>query len=70
MKIIEPERCPRCGASFHCSKSSRCWCYGVSIELSVLDKLHDTYNSCLCPECLEEFSAGKGLKDNFANLSK
>jgi hypothetical protein len=35
-----------------------------------LDKLHDTYNSCLCPECLEEFSAGKGLKDNFANLSK
>ena len=56
MKVVltEKETCPRCGAGFECGKSGKCWCYEVDVLVSVLDKIQDTYDSCLCPDCLGE----------------
>ena len=59
LKLKEQETCPGCGAKFDCSKSGKCWCYEVSMETSVLEKLQQTYDSCLCPACLAKFSKAK-----------
>jgi len=58
MKLIEDEKCPRCGAMFTCGKSGKCWCFEVDIASSVLDTIEEKYNSCLCPLCL------KGISEN------
>jgi len=52
MKLIEDEKCPRCGAMFTCGKSGKCWCFEVDIIPSVLDRIDSKYDSCLCPDCL------------------
>lgn len=58
MKVIltEKDTCPRCGAKFHCGKGGKCWCFGVDLPVSVLEKVNKEYNSCLCPECLKVLS--------------
>ena len=53
MKLIEDEKCPRCGAHFTCSKSGKCWCYEVSVSTLVQDAINKKYSTCLCPECLQ-----------------
>ena len=57
--LIEQETCPRCGAAFECGKSGKCWCYEVDVPVSVLDEINDTFDSCLCPDCLHELAAKK-----------
>lgn len=52
MKLIEDEKCPRCGAMFTCGKSGKCWCFEVDITPSILDRIDSKYDSCLCPDCL------------------
>ncbi|MBK7215299.1 MAG: cysteine-rich CWC family protein [Bacteroidales bacterium] len=52
----ETKKCPRCGAEFLCSSSSRCWCYEYDIPVEQLETLEREYNSCLCPECLKLYS--------------
>jgi len=54
MKLIEDEICPKCGAAFTCSKSGKCWCFEVDVPPSLLDRIEKTYDSCLCPKCLNE----------------
>jgi hypothetical protein len=54
MQLIEPEICPRCGKSFECGKSGKCWCYEVDTKPSVLELINQKYDSCLCPSCLNE----------------
>jgi len=56
MNPKEPSECPRCGNSFHCSKSGKCWCYEVYLPLNVLEEIESKYDSCLCPSCLKELS--------------
>ena len=56
---LDIQRCPRCGKEFHCSKSSKCWCYEVSLPVAVLEEIEETYDSCLCPTCLNELSKTK-----------
>jgi hypothetical protein len=56
LKLIEEEICPRCGEKFECSKSGKCWCYELTLENSILEKLVQKYNSCLCPACLAELA--------------
>lgn len=46
--------CPRCGKTFHCSKSGKCWCYEIYLPVSVLEKIEETYDRCLCSTCLAE----------------
>ncbi|MFK5856039.1 MAG: cysteine-rich CWC family protein [Bacteroidota bacterium] len=53
MKLIEDEKCPKCGAMFSCGKSGKCWCYEVDVSPSIIDKIEKTYSSCLCPDCLK-----------------
>jgi prepilin-type N-terminal cleavage/methylation domain-containing protein/prepilin-type processing-associated H-X9-DG protein len=43
----EAKSCSRCGARFHCSNSSQCWCAELP-RLKDVNLAHD----CLCPECL------------------
>ncbi|MBS4058680.1 MAG: cysteine-rich CWC family protein [Bacteroidetes bacterium] len=69
MKLIEPEKCPRCGNDFHCSKSARCWCYAVSIEVSLLEQIQEKWAGCLCPDCLKAL-AKKSRDEGFVDLVK
>jgi len=59
MKIFltEQETCPRCGAKFVCGKSGKCWCYNITVPLSILEIIEDKFDACLCPDCLKELSA-------------
>jgi len=58
MQLIEYEKCPRCGASFTCSKSGKCWCYEVSVPEKVQDSINKKYQTCLCPDCLKQVALG------------
>ena len=62
MKLIEDEKCPRCGAMFICGKAGKCWCYEVDVTQSVLDKIEKEYNSCLCPLCLYDIVKKENIK--------
>lgn len=48
--------CPRCGKKFHCSKSGKCWCYEIALPLDKLEEIEELYDSCLCPDCMNEMS--------------
>ncbi|MCB0822314.1 MAG: cysteine-rich CWC family protein [Bacteroidales bacterium] len=55
-KLEEPSRCPKCGNTFHCSTSSKCWCYEIDVPAEVMEKLQQEYIGCLCPECLKTYA--------------
>jgi len=55
-KITETSNCPKCEKEFNCSPSGKCWCYEVFIPPDKLNEIGEKYNSCLCPDCLKEFS--------------
>jgi hypothetical protein len=59
LNLTEQETCPRCGAKFDCGKSGKCWCFEVDVPPSVLEKMDAVFNSCLCPDCLNELSTYK-----------
>ena len=61
MKLIEDEKCPRCGNGFTCSKSGKCWCFEVTVSQEVQDAISKKYDTCLCPRCLRELACGKGV---------
>ncbi|NCC71760.1 MAG: hypothetical protein EOM06_00045 [Sphingobacteriia bacterium] len=48
--------CPKCGRSFTCNPTGKCWCSGFTIPAENLRLLKTKYSSCLCPECLQEFA--------------
>lgn len=48
--------CPRCGKTFECLHSSKCWCVNIHISDKVKAKLKESYSDCLCKECLEELN--------------
>ncbi len=50
------EKCPRCGNYFTCSKSGKCWCYSVRVSDKARDIIDNKYDSCLCPDCLNELA--------------
>uniref|UniRef100_Q3AQ97 Cysteine-rich CWC n=1 Tax=Chlorobium chlorochromatii (strain CaD3) TaxID=340177 RepID=Q3AQ97_CHLCH len=55
--------CPICKASYHCARSSSCWCSTRKVPQQLSDYLADKYKSCICPDCLDsmiaEANAGK-----------
>ena len=61
IKLIlkEKETCPRGGETFDCGKSGKCWCYEMDVPVSVLEKIVQDYEGCLCPDCLQEISGKK-----------
>ncbi len=62
MKLIEDEKCPRCGTLFTCSKSGKCWCYEINVSESVQEKISKKYSTCLCPECLKLLSVNPKIE--------
>ena len=54
MELTEKEICPSCQQKFQCSKSSKCWCYEFGLESNQLEKLNSDFESCICPNCLNE----------------
>ncbi|MFC1734213.1 cysteine-rich CWC family protein [candidate division KSB1 bacterium] len=57
----DTESCPKCGNTFLCSKSNKCWCYEYDIPPENRDYIEAHYNSCLCPDCLKFFSLKKEM---------
>jgi hypothetical protein len=53
------ERCPRCGAAFHCGidDAAPCPCTGVALDAALQQRLRDLYIGCLCLRCLQALSA-------------
>ncbi len=59
MEIVEKEVCPRCQQKFDCSKSNKCWCFEIGLDSNQLEDLSQNYDSCLCPNCIEEIKKAK-----------
>ncbi|KAF0198347.1 MAG: hypothetical protein FD166_1400 [Bacteroidetes bacterium] len=55
--------CPRCGRTFGCLHAEGCWCFDFVISPENTEKLKNTYNNCLCPECLPLYGVKK-TKEN------
>jgi len=62
MKLIEDEKCPRCGAEFTCSKSGKCWCFEVVVPSVLQESINKKYETCLCPDCLNLLAANPKLE--------
>jgi hypothetical protein len=54
MELEEKEVCPRCQQKFQCSKSNKCWCFEIGLDSNQLENLNEKFQSCLCPNCIEE----------------
>ncbi len=54
MELEEKEICPRCHHKFQCSKSNKCWCFEIGLDSNQLENLNEKFESCLCPNCIEE----------------
>ncbi|MEI8046658.1 MAG: cysteine-rich CWC family protein [Bacteroidota bacterium] len=53
---FEQEKCPRCGHAFVCSTSAKCWCFEYDVKPDTMEMIQETWQGCLCPECLKSFS--------------
>jgi ribosomal protein L34E len=53
----EKKNCPRCGKEFVCSASARCWCFEYSLSVEAMDVIQNSYQGCVCPECLSQFAS-------------
>jgi hypothetical protein len=53
-------RCPSCGAPFHCGAADTkpCWCVAVALDDAVRAALAAQLVGCLCAACLAAAQAG------------
>ena len=53
------DRCPRCGAGFHCGMNdpAPCACSTLRLDEATLAALRQRFNGCLCLACLREYAA-------------
>ena len=53
------ERCPRCGAGFHCGMNDAgpCACAGLALPARLQAQLRARYTGCLCVRCLAALAA-------------
>lgn len=50
--------CAKCGVPFTCSNEQMgCWCENLYLDMKTLKLLKETYNNCLCPNCLNTFTS-------------
>lgn len=60
MKTMSTKACSKCKTSFDCcSDKMGCWCEALTIDIKTLEELKKTFENCLCPSCLAEYSADK-----------
>jgi predicted RNA-binding Zn-ribbon protein involved in translation (DUF1610 family) len=71
LQKYEPHHCPRCGQTFACQPNAQahCVCFSFTLPESVSRYLHATYDSCVCPDCLQELIAS-AEKENDSNRVK
>lgn len=55
-----PDRCPRCGAGFHCGVQgpAPCPCSTLTLTPALQATLRQRYRGCLCLACLQALAAG------------
>jgi hypothetical protein len=52
----QTKSCSKCGESFECkADTGGCWCDAITISVENLEKLKQSFNDCLCPDCLKEY---------------
>lgn len=69
------KKCPRCSASFRCREDriELCSCARTPIVSGLRDYLKDTYEGCLCPQCLHDANStfyNIGVNPKFLNKKK
>jgi len=54
MACHEMKRCPKCNKAFECKPGNitQCQCFGLKLTEPENDYMRDTYNDCLCGDCL------------------
>jgi hypothetical protein len=56
-KTCENLTCESCGKDFKCEVSTgKCWCFEIKLDTEKIDKIKQTYENCLCKDCLENIS--------------
>jgi len=54
--------CGNCGRSFPCGGGAGpCWCDQVRLNESQLTEIGQGFRDCLCPSCLQQFSAAGNI---------
>ncbi|MBK7704954.1 MAG: cysteine-rich CWC family protein [Acidobacteria bacterium] len=57
METSETKVCERCGREFFCGAlSGNCRCFEIQLSAETLSDLRRSFSSCLCFDCLTEFS--------------
>lgn len=53
--IMDNLTCESCGKPFECgAQIGKCWCFEVELDGEKLAKLRESFEKCLCRECLEK----------------
>ncbi len=52
------DRCPSCGAAFHCGidDTAPCPCTALTLDAATLADLRQRFNGCLCVDCLRRLA--------------
>ncbi len=58
----EAVNCPACHQPFTCGATlSGCWCMKIKLSAEIRAQLRQSYQGCLCRECLEGFAKSSGV---------
>lgn len=57
-KSVE-KNCSKCNKPFECLHTAECWCMEYEISPENLKLLKESFDNCLCPQCLNFYSSGK-----------
>ena len=57
--VADSNRCPRCGAGFHCGAqdAAPCPCTILKLPAELQASLRQRYTGCLCGACLQALAA-------------
>ena len=47
-------KCPKCNTMFYLCNPGNCWCDNVTLSMRFRNQMKNTYETCLCPNCLKE----------------
>ena len=64
MQALPDDRCPRCGREFHCGMHDQapCACTTLTLGVELQQRLRETFDGCLCLDCLAACAAGEALR--------
>lgn len=50
------KKCPSCGKFFTCLGEDDCWCEAYQIHKSDYLQITETYDDCICQDCLSHYA--------------